>query len=362
MLAVLSVIAVSFGLLYNGSAKAEEVTPSQSSAVSDEGTESSLKDEIENSAEDSSTETEDGAEKEEDEYDADFDEGALRDISQDIDIDFDLVNFYAHANKVTVSELQAQLAESAEHEAELQALADSGDQEALDKALEEHNCEEHDLGTKIADYKFDYIEGKVQLEDEDEQEDWFLDPDEASGYATYYYCGGYACRRLSSITSNRRGNISVSWQYHTTNNYNWGDYYNCDAYAGSTGVYDPVKNTQHYMRPSEGGWGMYTTVTLDPGETLKLTGTFYCGHGSWSTTSTNHAWAENRFTDSSATSSYGIIDGDAPTGSYYMLGNSNATSVPWNAELTIVFVSLIPVVAQVQITTPCISVKYGGWR
>ena len=131
MLAVLSVIAVSFGLLYNGSAKAEEVTPSQSSAVSDEGTESSLKDEIENSAEDSSTETEDGAEKEEDEYDADFDEGALRDIAQDIDIDFDLVNFYAHANKVTVSELQAQLAESAEHEAELQALADSGDEEAL---------------------------------------------------------------------------------------------------------------------------------------------------------------------------------------------------------------------------------------
>ena len=36
MLAVLSVIAVSFGLLYNGSAKAEEVTPSQSSAVLDE--------------------------------------------------------------------------------------------------------------------------------------------------------------------------------------------------------------------------------------------------------------------------------------------------------------------------------------
>ena len=36
MLAVLSVIAVSFGLLYNGSAKAEEVTPSQSSAVLEE--------------------------------------------------------------------------------------------------------------------------------------------------------------------------------------------------------------------------------------------------------------------------------------------------------------------------------------
>ena len=182
MLAVLSVIAVSFGLLYNGSAKAEEVTPSQSSAVLEEdgephqspletSTASPLtQGEAENKDELTQGEAEGEDEESEDEYDADFDEGALRDISQDIGIDFELVNFYAHANKLTVSELQEQIAESAEHEAEMQALVDSGDQEALNKALDEHNCDEHDLGNMIFNYKFDYIDGKVQLEGEDEQE------------------------------------------------------------------------------------------------------------------------------------------------------------------------------------------------
>ncbi|MCM1233094.1 MAG: hypothetical protein NC489_23470, partial [Ruminococcus flavefaciens] len=278
---------------------------------------------------------------EEEEYDERFDVAAMHALAEMLDFDYDLVNFYAHANNISVAEMEAA------YYAELAAADDnlvSPDATTFTMTgaeLEEEYEHEHDengecilsddeLSNRITNFKKAYIKGDVVLDSSAENEDWFVSPDEAESYATTYFCGANTHQRVK-LTSNIRGDItsSVVWTYSFPQVAAYGARYG----ANNTTTWNAAKAVEYNTYPSDGGWGQYTTLTLEPGEIITMGGMRYNAHyywhgGGFTTGPAPIVYSGNSVDDN--TYRYYTFDGDLATGgkigAIYNTSNSQGTT------------------------------------
>ena len=263
---------------------------------------------------------------EQEQYDERFDEARIRALAEVMEIDYEILNFYAHANDISIAQLED------EYYSELLASPESDgytlDEDALaleEDAEHEHN-HEHDengncifsddnLSDRVANFKNSYANGEVKLDADAEDEDWFLSPDEAGSYISIIY-HGWQRDYPTQFISSTRGALSLSWTYNFPSVAGWGD-----VYQSASFVFNQTRQDQFNLRPSQGGCGQYTTITLDPGE--MFTFQTYCARvDAWYsqyTQSDAHWYSQNGGTEQGQTMYY-IADGDSPGTSYFMHG------------------------------------------
>ena len=97
LLTLICALAVGLGVMWSAAE-----TPSALSATAASAEDGAEPDEAELPEEESE-------EKEYEEYDPAFDEARLRALAEELQIDFAVVNFYAHANNISVQEMEDQL-------------------------------------------------------------------------------------------------------------------------------------------------------------------------------------------------------------------------------------------------------------
>jgi hypothetical protein len=150
------------------------------------------------------------------------------------------------------------------------------DEDLKAAGIEQDDNHEHDengecilgddtLANRINGFKQSYVKGRAVLEGVNENEDWFLSPDEAGMYSTHYYCGANS-HGINYWTS-KQGNVSLSWTYNFPNITDYGAIY---GWQHRPEYYSAAKAAENALLPSKGGWGQYATIYLDPGEQLRV--------------------------------------------------------------------------------------------
>ena len=198
--ALICALAVGLGVMISrsGTAIADSNSPATSYA---EG-------EVDSSADGDEEDIKENVEEElvEKEYDENFDETAMREVAELFNVEYELVNFYCHANnvdpriilEVLLNDLQnIEKAENSEVFIDYDKNRDGALTEEEAKALAEksRSADVELEGSVILEdimlFKDAYINGEVELSAEAEQEDWFVSPDDVSTYANTWYFLAY---------------------------------------------------------------------------------------------------------------------------------------------------------------------------
>ena len=314
-------------------------------------------------------------------YDEEYDESVIRSIADILNLKYELVSFYCHANDLDVNSILDNLIEEQRRVA-LAASRDGSfiydrekDGELTQEMIEESQKVESDdayyerdgIRQDIMLFCEEYVGGKISLTQEDEDEDWFVAPDDISSYAYTWYMAKYTVNSKTSgqgyvviykgkgsswtnITSEvtggdvivPSGNARYLSVYNTTTRtYTYRDYYNnIDLVSSASNYYSSL-----YLQV-----GFHAIIELEPGEGLKLT--YYMATTSSSTCRITYAhYGSGGVTSSLASSAsshiekvywYGgntpnagltsevYVDGDAPTGSVFYIGRNKPVDVSNN--------------------------------
>ena len=195
-------------------------------------------------------------EKEYEEYDPAYDEGELRIIADILGHDYKIVNFYAHAFGKSVDDIYEMLkAEPEDSEEELYP-----DEAAFEGEEDPGEMTNAQAGAQqISNLMQSYAERKWYVDEAYEDEDWFISPDEANTYATYYVAYALPINSLNSYLSFAKNGEPITA---TTETNLWGS----TAYA-----------LGHYNQFIGGGKRLgdqrlfhYWFVWLDPGDEFTL--------------------------------------------------------------------------------------------
>ena len=287
---------------------------------------------------------EESEEKEYEEYDPAFDEARLRALAEELQIDFAVVNFYAHANNISVEELEAQLNDEKLvvpwdeqfYDASTNSIHYTDeDMKAVGVADEAHEHNEDGecvlgddtLADRINGFRMSYAKGETVLEGLDENADWFISPDEVSEYLswnTWVYCGPTS--HGVQFWTNKQGYINLSWSYNFPTVAGYGAY---NGIYNNLGYNDPTKLAEFNLLPSKGGWGQYATITLEPGEIFAVGAARYNDHHDWVRSWATTAGLISRYSGDSVSDRayyWGYFDGDAPTGTVLQFYKSTVTN------------------------------------
>ena len=213
LLTLICALAVGLGVMW-GAAE----TPSALSATAASAEDGAEPDEAELPEEESE-------EKEYEEYDPAYDEGELRIIADILGHDYKIVNFYAHAFEKSVDEIYEMLkAEPEDSEEDLYP-----DEAAFEGEEDPGEMTNAQAGAQqISNIMQSYAERKWYVDEAHEDEDWFISPDEANTYATYYVAYGLPADRNQYVSFLKNGE---TMQFTNETNL-WGS----SAYA--LGIYD----------------------------------------------------------------------------------------------------------------------------
>ena len=281
----------------------------------------------ETSAEDGEEVSDAEEEKAEEEYDPRYDEGVIAEIAKLTEMDAKFISFYCHVKEVDANELLTLIVDAQE---DLRVNQSSENGCVIKTPDGEQKGDLNDVAEKNLDkiyndirlFVIEYSNAEISVS---EEEDYFISPDEISSYVNYRYVGY---------------NNSTFLRY---NNY----YYKRSTDGGNTWTSDTSISFEPYFQalpsPSftEGQWtdpvtgeekyvsdycGVRTVITLAPGEMFKIIWDVPSG------TANNYALYGNMQYDphlhenvnhgpSAGYTNYYVIDGDAPTGTVFLLNS-----------------------------------------
>ena len=281
----------------------------------------------ETSAEDGEEVSDAEEEKAEEEYDPRYDEGVIAEIAKLTEMDAKFISFYCHVKEVDANELLTLIVDAQE---DLRVNQSSENGCVIKTPDGEQKGDLNDVAEKNLDkiyndirlFVIEYSNAEISVS---EEEDYFISPDEISSYVNYRYVGY---------------NNSTFLRY---NNY----YYKRSTDGGNTWTSDTSISFEPYFQalpsPSftEGQWtdpvtgeekyvsdycGVRTVITLAPGEMFKIiwdvpsgTANNYALYGSMQYDPHLH---ENVYHGPAAGyTNYYVIDGDAPTGTVFLLNS-----------------------------------------
>ena len=318
LLSTVCAFAAGLGVLFGGGvgAQAEKADGGTVSSVTDEKVDGhsatdKLYAEIENAGnadgisdtqnqQSDERETEDTAESE---YDERYDEGVIFEIAERLNVDVKLINMYLRVKGIDARDILAQLEEdkdTVENTPEYEVQVVEPGEEAEEQEQEPLNG--NIILEEIDEFKNEYEAGAISLDEEAEDEDWYVAPDEIGEYATFTYIA-----------------------------------YNNTTYLGSMWYQKTLSFTKYAVNvvrsrtPYQFAWR--ATVTLAPGETFEFRQTrtnrvrqncfhSYSGNDHWKSVLN---WAD----PISYNNSVYVIDGDAPTGTMFRVrkyGTDNVNS------------------------------------
>ena len=130
-------------------------------------------------------ETEDTAESE---YDERYDEGVILEIAERLNVDVKLINMYLRAKEIDARDILAQLEEdkdTVENTPEYEVQVVAPGEEAEEPEYEPLNGDI--ILEEIDEFKNEYEAGAISLDEEAEDEDWYVAPDEISSYYSWTY-------------------------------------------------------------------------------------------------------------------------------------------------------------------------------
>ena len=288
-------------------------------------------------ATDAETSTEDGEEvsdaeeeKAEEEYDPRYDEGVIAEIAELTEIDAKFISFYCHVKEVDANELLTLISDAQE---ELRVNPGSENGYVINTPDGEQEGEIPDSGSEILSeiyndirlFASQYCNGEVSVTAEEETDDWFVSPDEASPYATYRYVGW---NRSEFVNNNK-----YSYYRSTNGGKTWN---NVTSSISFTTYFDSLPTpsyTNTGWSDSNGVWhnlwdhcGQRTVLELAPGEIFKINCVRTTSSPPYnidgSHIANNPHWSEYLNFGWNAGTSYFVIDGDTPSGTEMLVYNS----------------------------------------
>ena len=203
LLSTVCAFAAGLGVLFGGGvgAQAEKADGGTVSSVTDEKVDGQsatdkLYAEIENAGnadgisdtqnqQSDERETEDTAESE---YDERYDEGVILEIAERLNVNVKLINMYLRAKEIDARDILAQLEEdkdTVENTPEYEVQVVAPGEEAEEQEQEPLNGDI--ILEEIDEFKNEYEAGAISLDEEAEDEDWYVAPDEIGEYATFTY-------------------------------------------------------------------------------------------------------------------------------------------------------------------------------
>ena len=238
-------------------------------------------------------ETEDTAESE---YDERYDEGVILEIAERLNVDVKLINMYLRAKEIDARDILAQLEEdkdTVENTPEYEVQVVAPGEEAEEPEYEPLNGDI--ILEEIDEFKNEYEAGAISLDEEAEDEDWYVAPDEISSY--------------------------YSWTY-----FRWNDARNIGVYLSKAASATEVHGSGAVRSFVSGAAYTRFTIKLAPGEQFTATLVGNSAYGTnWTrayiTYTANSHWARTLCyqdaLDNGGKKSIFTIDGDAPTGTRF---------------------------------------------
>ena len=243
LLTLICALAVGLGVMWSAAE-----TPSALSATAASAEDGAEPDEAELPEEESE-------EKEYEEYDPAYDEGELRIIADILGHDYKIINFYAHAFGKSVDDIYEMLkAEPEDSEEEL--YPDEAAFEGEEDPGEMTNAQSG--AQQISNLMQSYAERKWYVDEAYEDEDWFISPDEANSFTSYYIAYALPHDSESYVSFSKNGEAMQA----TSETNLWGS----SAYA--LGVYDQYIGGG--KKVGDGRCFSYWFVWLDPGDELTM--------------------------------------------------------------------------------------------
>lgn len=307
----------------------EELPP----ASGEQGASSDTEEEI-SAVKKEAEESQDNEEAAEKAYDPRFDEGAIAEIAKLTGLDSDFVTLYCHVKDIDANALltaivdaQEDLRINPEKETSFAVMTPDGEVEG---ELPEEERDIDKIYDDIHSFASEYSNGNITV---NEDEDYFIAPDEVSSYATYQYYGirHWTTANYCKFEYQRSTDGGVTWTNDTTVSLD--PYFDAPLPSPSFqhGSWMGTDGKQHYVYEC---CGERTVIKLAPGEMFRIKWkvvadgsssgyTYGYGHD------TNYGGGNGHWCDKThgmvsygwtqGATNYWPIDGDAPTGTVFFI-------------------------------------------